>query len=308
MHVPISFLGTGLMGFPMALNLLKAGYPLTAWNRTSAKALPLTGHGARVVKDPRDAVSGASIICLMLENGAVVSDVLFSQGVADRLAEGAVVIDLSSIAPWMAKQFSERLAERNVTYLDAPVSGGPYGAADGTLAVMVGGDEPSVDRVRDVLKVFGTATHVGPSGTGQIAKLGSQMIVASAIGAIAEALILARSNGADPAKVREALSGGFADSKILQIHAKRMLGRDFVPGGHIRTHSKDLDAAIKVAESSQLKLPLSNLVHEVFQDLCRRGLGDYDHAALILALEEDNKPHRLSDGPIIAPKVSVDIS
>ena len=301
MHAQIGFLGIGLMGFPMAVNLLKAGYPVTAWNRTKAKAERLLQHGAEIVDQPQDAVTGAQVVCLMLENGPVVEDVLFKQGVGEQMSEGTIIVDLSSIAPWMAQEFSERLAPNKISYLDAPVSGGPYGAEEGSLAVMVGGDNAAVASVSDILAIFGTATHVGPSGTGQIAKLGSQMIVANAIGSVAEALLLASANGADPAKVRQALSGGFADSKILQIHAKRMLSRDFLPGGHVRTHHKDLNAALKVAQQSQLKLPQTALMHKVFQDLCSGGFGDYDHAALILGLEEDNKPHRLSEAEVKAP-------
>ena len=301
MQTPIGFLGIGLMGFPMASNLLKSGYQVTAWNRTRSKAERLASQGAKIVDRPADAVDEAQVVCVMLENGSVVEDVLFSNGVAERMSEGTIVIDLSSIAPWMAKEFAERLAASNISYLDAPVSGGPYGAEERSLAVMVGGEEATVDAVSDILAIFGTATHVGPSGTGQIAKLGSQMIVANAIGAIAEALILARANGADPAKVRQALTGGFADSKILQIHAKRMLSRDFLPGGHVRTHAKDLTAALTVARQSNLKLPQTTLMQGVFEDLCERGFGDYDHAALVLALEDDNKPHRLGDAQVKAP-------
>lgn len=290
----IAFLGTGLMGYPMAARLLKAGHPVRAWNRTLSKAHPLEAQGAEIADTPAEAVAGAEVVCLMLENGAVVESVLFEQGVAAALVPGTIVIDFSSIAPWLAEDYARRLAEFGVHYVDAPVSGGPYGAEEGTLAIMVGGPSDAMEAVADVLAILGTATHVGPSGSGQVAKLGSQIIVASAISAVAEALLLATSAGADPARVRQALTGGFADSKILQIHAKRMLERDFEPGGHIRTHSKDLDAARTCAENARLDLPTTKFMHERFRELCDQGLGDYDHSALLLSLEAANEPVKLS--------------
>jgi 2-hydroxy-3-oxopropionate reductase len=285
----IAFLGIGLMGLPMSKNLLKAGYPLTVWNRTRAKTLPLAERGARVGASPSEAVAGAEVVMMILENGPVVDSVLFGQGTADAIAKGALVIDLSSIPPSTAREHAARLRARGIEHLDAPVSGGPYGAEDATLAIMVGGEPQAFERAAPILSLLGRATLVGPSGSGQVAKLGSQMIVAAAIGAVSEAILLARANGADPARVREALTGGFADSKILRIHAKRMIEREFTPGGHVRTHHKDLGAAVAAAGEHGLDLPIMTLMHDLFGQACAEGRGDLDHAALFLTLEERSR-------------------
>jgi len=291
----IAFLGIGLMGRPMAENLVKEGYTVQAWNRTRSKAEPLAALGATLCDTASDAVAGADIVCMILESGPVVEHVLFELGTADAMKRGALVIDMSSIPPDTARDHAARLGRRGIDHLDAPVSGGPYGAEAGTLAIMGGGEPAAFARAQDVLAVFGTATHVGPSGCGQVAKLGSQLIVGAAIEAVSEALLLAKASGADPARVRQALSGGFADSKILQIHAKRMIGRDFMPGGHVHTHRKDLDAAVGAARDADLDLPMLRFIHGVFDELCAAGLGECDHAALILGLESKNLPRRLSE-------------
>jgi 2-hydroxy-3-oxopropionate reductase len=285
----------------MAGRLLAAGYKVTAWNRTAAKAAPLADAGATIAADPAEAVRDADLVCVILEAGPAVDAVVFGGGVDKAIRRGTVLVDFSSIAPETARAHAARLAARGVGHLDAPVSGGPYGAEAGTLAIMVGGTAESFAYAEPVLRTLGTATHVGPSGTGQVAKLGSQTIVAGAISAVAEALLLAKASGADPEKVREALLGGFADSKILRIHALRMLNRDFRPGGHVRTHRKDLDAAIASAAAAGLDLPMLRFVHRTFVDLCDRGLGDADHAALVLGLEALNMPQRLADKPDIVP-------
>ncbi len=298
----IAFLGTGLMGRPMAENLIARGHDLTVWNRTGSKTNTLAALGAKVAETPGDAVAEADMVCMILENGPVVERVLFERRAAQRIRPGSLVIDLSSIPPETAKEHAARLARQGVDHLDAPVSGGPYGAEAGTLAIMVGGDTEVFERAREVLAAFGSATHVGPGGCEQIAKLGSQMIVAAAIAAVSEALLLAKAAGADPERVRQALSGGFADSKILQIHAKRMIDRDFLPGGHVRTHRKDLDSVIQAAQEANLELPMLQLAHGIFGELCDSGLGDCDHAAFILGLESKNRPHRLSKKEDRLPK------
>ena len=297
----IAFLGTGLMGRPMAERLLAAGRRVTVWNRTAEKAAPLADAGATVAPTAVDAVRDADLVCIILEAGPAVDSVLFQSGVDKALRKGCVVVDFSSIAPATAEAHAAALAALGVGHLDAPVSGGPYGAEAGSLAIMVGGSPETFAYAEPVLRKLGTPIHVGPSGTGQVAKLGSQTIVASAISAVAEALLLAKAAGADPAKVREALFGGFADSKILRIHAQRMLNRDFRPGGHVRTHRKDLDAAVASAEKAGLDLPMLRFVHATFAELCDQGLGDADHASLIIALEGRNRPRRLAPGPDIVP-------
>lgn len=293
----IGFLGTGLMGRPMAERLLAAGYQLTVWNRTVAKTAPLAEAGASVAETPAEAVRDADLVCLVLEAGPAVESVLFETGAHKAISRGKVLVDFSSIAPPIAQAHAAALQPFEIEHLDAPVSGGPYGAEAGTLAIMAGGTPEAFAIAEPVLRHLGTPILVGPSGTGQIAKLGSQTIVASAISAVSEALLLAKANGADPAKVREALFGSFADSQILRIHAMRMLGRDFRPGGHVRTHRKDLDAAIASAESAGLDLPMLRFLHRTFVKLCDSGLGDADHAALILGLEARNRPLRLGCAP-----------
>jgi len=297
----IAFLGTGLMGAPMAANLLAAGFEVTVWNRTAAKAQPLVARGARLADTPAAAVAKTDATVVMLSDGPAVDDLLDSQGVADALPAGALFVDCSSIPPKTARRHAERLGARGVGYLDAPVSGGPSGAAGASLAIMVGGSEADFARGAPLLKAMGTPTRVGPPGAGQTAKLANQTIVGLAIGAVAEGLLLADQGGADPAKVREALTGGFADSKILQIHGQRMLDRTFIPGAAARVHLKDMATILDAAAEAGLSLPLSQTVHDLFRDLADRGGAGYDHSALLLELERRNPPARLGDKPDTLP-------
>ena len=227
----IAVLGIGLMGFPMARRLCQAGHTVHVWNRTFAKAQLLAPFGAVVHTTPAQAVADAEITITMLDHGAVVGQVLFEPGTVAALPRGSLLIDMSSIKPTEARDHAARLSEKGVDYLDAPVSGGTLGADQGTLAVMVGGKASSFERAQAVFKVFGRATHVGPTGSGQLAKLANQMIVGVTIGAVAEALLMCEKGGADMAKVRDAITGGFADSRILQVHGQRMVDRDFAPRG-----------------------------------------------------------------------------
>ncbi len=284
----IACLGIGLMGAPQARNLLKAGFAVTAWNRSIAKAEALSSFGARVSALPADAVREADIIVIMLENGPVVADVLFRQGVLEAVKPGSIVIDMSSIKPSEAKAHGLRLAERGVMLLDAPVSGGTVGAEQGTLAIMVGGDATAFAMAAPVLRAMGRPVHVGPAGAGQFAKLANQMIVGVTIGAVAEAMLLARQGGADPARVREALRGGFAESRILELHAQRMIERDFVTKGRSATHLKDLDNALDAARQLEIEaVPYTALTADLFRGLMANA-GDLDHSGLIVELERRN--------------------
>ena len=293
----IAFLGTGLMGAPMAANLLAAGFAVTVWNRTPDKAQTLVDQGARRADTPAAAVADADAAVVMLTDGPAVTDLLDSQGVGEALAQGALFVDCSSIPPASARVHAERLARRGVGYLDAPVSGGPSGAEAAALAIMVGGSEADFARGEPLMKAMGTPTRVGPAGAGQTAKLANQVIVGLAIGAVAEGLLLAERGGADPAKVKEALTGGFADSKILQIHGQRMLDRSFIPGAAARVHLKDMATILNAAGEAGLSLPLSRTVHDLFRDLADQGGSGYDHSALLLELERRNAPARLNDKP-----------
>ena len=283
--VPISFLGTGLMGKPMAMNLIKNGYPVTVWNRTPSKAAELMSAGARLGKSPADAVRHAEAVVLMLEKGSVVTDILFTQGVADACRDGALVIDMSSIAPAIAEDHAKLLARAGLRYIDAPVSGGTVGAEKGTLAIMAGGELSDVVEATPIFEAMGNVTYVGPHGRGQLCKLVNQCIVAVTIGAVAEGLTLAKAGGADPAQVRQAIMGGFCESRILELHGQRMIDRNFVPGGFIKNQIKDLKAALEVAGKLGLRLPLTDQVCRLFVALAQAGKEELDHSALILQIE-----------------------
>lgn len=284
----IAFLGTGLMGAPMATQLLGAGFPVTVWNRSREKLKPLEQLRAVPAGTPAEAVLGAGIVIMMFDTARITRHILFDSGVAAALNPGALVIDMSSNDPETAREFAARLAKDNIAHLDAPVSGGTDGAKAGTLAIMVGGKDTNFVRAQSVFTVMGLPTHVGPSGSGQLAKLANQLIVAITIGAVSEALLFAKSGGADPRAVRDALTGGFADSRILQLHGERMIERRFQPGGTVTNQIKDLDAAGLVASANGLNLPLAETVRRAFHETSAQGNADKDHSALYLWLERLN--------------------
>ena len=295
--LPVAFLGLGKMGEPMAARILAAGHPLTVWNRSLDKTRGLEEKGARAAHSAADAVAGADIAILMLADGPAVSDVLVNGGVVQAMRTGALVVDMSSIPPAVAREHAKLLASRGVLHLDAPVSGGTTGAEKGTLAIMAGGDVAAFEAARAVFQVLGRPTLIGPSGSGQLAKLANQAIVGITIGAVAEALLLAAAGGADPAKVREALSGGFADSTILKLHGERMLERAWKPGGRMRTQVKDLRTILAEAAELGLQLPLASRVTELFEAGAKSGFGEYDHSALLLELERMNPGKRVGTRP-----------
>ncbi|MFC6673087.1 NAD(P)-dependent oxidoreductase [Marinobacterium aestuariivivens] len=298
----IAFLGIGLMGRPMALNLLRAGYPLNAWNRTFAKAQALVSAGARPCETVAEAVADADIIISMLENGPVVEAVLLDASTLAAVRPGALIIDMSSIPPEMAKRHGALLAGRGIGYLDAPVSGGTVGAEQASLSIMAGGRGEDFDRAKPLFEVLGkSATHIGPTGSGQLAKCANQAIVGITIGAVAEALLLAARGGADPAAVREALLGGFAGSRILELHGERMIERAFMPGATARVQLKDLRTILDTAGEEQLQLPLTQQVFEQYRQLIDSGLEEVDHSGLLLQLEALNAPARLNDRPTLKP-------
>ena len=284
----IAFLGTGLMGAPMCQNLLSAGLPLTVWNRSLAKAEPLAKRGAVVADSPQSAVADADAVITMLSDGPAVSAVMFEQGAADAIREGATHIDMSSIGADEAIEHAKRHAKRGVRYLDSPVSGGTRGASAGELAIMAGGDAETFAAMQPVFAALGQATHVGPNGCGQLAKLANQVIVAITIGAVSEAFILAGGGGADRAKVREALQGGFASSRILSEHGQRMVDRAFEPGGPAKFQLKDLHNALSAADRLDLELPITKLLHGLFDAMVQSGKGDMDHSGLLTHLEALN--------------------
>ncbi len=286
-HPRIAFLGVGLMGGPMVRNLLAAGYPMTLWNRTRAKCEVFSGQ-ASIADTPAEAVCGADVVITMLENGNVVDDVLTRQGAMDALPAGALLIDMSSVQPSTARAHAEAAGQRSVGYVDAPVSGGTVGAEQATLSIMAGGSEADVERARPVFSVLGKCTRIGPVGSGQLAKLANQAIVGITIGAVSEALLLAAQGGADPAAVREALMGGFAGSRILELHGQRMIDRDFAPGAPARIQLKDMRMILDEARSENLTLPLAQQVHNGYLSLIANGHSEVDHSGLLLELEHQN--------------------
>ncbi len=280
----VALLGTGLMGFPMARNMARAGVPVTVWNRTQAKADPLADDGAAVAASTTAAVTGADVIITMMSDGPTVLSVIAE--VSRALSRGALWIDMSSTKPGEARAAREALAELGVGFLDAPVSGGTKGAEGATLAIMAGGDESDFKRAQPVLEVMGRPVHVGPTGTGQLSKLCNQTIVAVTIGAVAEAMLLAEEGGADPAALRAALKGGFADSTILQQHGERMTTGNFEPGGLSKFQLKDLDNVLVEAEAAGMTLPMTQDVRDRFAYFVDHMDGaDKDHSGLYLELK-----------------------
>ena len=284
----IAILGIGLMGFPMGRRLCEAGHEVHVWNRSLHKAQRLSAAGATVHTQPGDAVRDAELVITMLDNGSVVGHVLFELGAAASMKTGSLLMDMSSIKPVEARDHAARLSERHIAYLDAPVSGGTIGAEAGTLAIMVGGKAASFEFALPVLNVFGRATHVGPVGSGQLAKLANQMIVGATIGIVAEALLLCERGGANMAKVKEAISGGFADSRILQVHGQRMVERDFVPRGRMSVQLKDLRNALSTAGEVGFDAPITALFEQLYAQGIDHGLADLDHAGLFVELASRN--------------------
>jgi len=285
----ISFIGIGLMGFPMAKNLLKSGYNLKAYNRSQDKADRLKEFGAEISTSIKDVVTNSDIVIAMLTDDAAVEKVMGSDEFISNIKEGATVIDMSSVNPVITKKYAEILKEKNINYLDAPVSGGTIGAEEASLAIMVGGDEKTFKQCYDLLKILGNPTLVGPVTSGQISKLANQIIVGVTIGAVAEAVTLCERSGTNPIKMIEALSGGWADSKILQTHGKRMIDKDFTPKGKTTTQLKDMTNIINAGKAVETHLPISSLIKEMYKDLVADGHGNTDHSSLYNAIEKINK-------------------
>ena len=284
----IAFIGIGLMGLPMAKRLCEAGLQPHVWNRTRAKAEPLAALGAQVHDTLAEAVHQADVVVTMLEDGNVVESVLFADGLAQALQSGSLLIDMSSIQPAQARSHGQRLAALGVGYLDAPVSGGTLGAEASNLAIMAGGNPEDFERGRPVLTHFGRPTLVGPRGSGQLAKLANQMIVGVTIGVVAEALLLCAKGGADMAKVKEAVTGGFADSRILQVHGQRMIERDFAPRGRISVQLKDMRNAMATAQELGFDAPITGLLESLYASASENGLSGMDQAAFFAELARRN--------------------
>ncbi len=291
----IAFIGIGLMGSRMATRLLQAGYPLCVANRSPEKCAPLAALGARVTGSAAEAVADADIVLTSLAGADAIESVYFgANGIVPAAPAGCLVVDLSSVAPDIARANHQRLAEAGYGHLDAPVTGGVSGAEAGTLSILVGGSEADLQRALPVLEVMGNAFHLGERGAGQVCKLVNQTIVHIFIGAVSEGMMLAASVGIDAAKVREALLGGYCQSRILDIHGDKMARRDFVPGGPLEFSVKDLQGALQQASDANLELPLAESVLDSYRQLVADGQGRLDHSALLLAYEKNNAPIRVA--------------
>jgi len=284
----VAVLGLGRMGLPMATRLCQAGLQVHVWNRSPEKAQALLPFGAHAHADVQAAVREADIVISLLENGPVVEQVLFGLNAAAAMRAGTLVVDMASIKPAEARDHAARLQALGVQHLDAPVSGGTVAAEAGTLAIMVGGDEADLARALPVLQHLGKSTHVGPHGAGQLAKLANQMIVGITIGAVAEALLLCAKGGADMAKVREAIGGGFAQSRILELHGQRMVDRDFAPRARMTVQLKDMRNALDTAQGLGFSAPITGLFEQLYAQAIDHGLSDLDHSGLFVELARRN--------------------
>ena len=282
----VGFIGLGIMGAPMALNLVKAGHVLTAFSRSGVSA-ELKAAGARAAANAADVARQSDIVITMLPDTPQVDEVLFGKnGVAQGLSAGKTVVDMSSISPMATKDFAKRINELGCEYLDAPVSGGEVGAKAGSLTIMIGGPQAAFDRVKPLFEAMGkNITLVGGNGDGQTCKVANQIIVALNIEAVAEALLFASKAGADPGKVRQALMGGFAASRILEVHGDRMVKRTFNPGFRIELHQKDLNLALQGAKALGIALPNTATAQELFNVCAANGMSGLDHSALCRSLE-----------------------
>lgn len=282
----IAFIGLGTMGCPMAERLVRAGHTLRL-NRVKETSRHLIALGGRAEASPALAAEGAEVVILMLPDTPDVEQVLFgSGGVASSLSPGALVIDMSSIDPVATREFAKRVREQGGHYLDAPVSGGEIGAKGGTLSIMVGGEVEQFNRALPLFEILGKNINlIGENGAGQVAKVANQIIVALTIEGVSEALLLAQRAGVAPDKVRQALLGGFAQSRILEVHGQRIIDKSFAPGFAIRLHRKDLNLAANAARALQLDLPNTTATLKMMDDAVAQGNGDRDHSALFLTLE-----------------------
>lgn len=285
----IAFLGIGLMGLPMAKNLLKQGYSVQAWNRTKVKADTLKEFGATVANTLEE-IGSADIIITMLEAGPQVKAVI--SAALPTLKKGSLVIDMSSTKQSEALELNHQLQKHNIGFMDAPVSGGVLGAEAASLAIMVGGDQTDFEQASPVLNSMGRATHVGPVGCGQLAKLCNQLIVGGTLNVVAEALLLAQAGGANPSAVRKALRGGFAESRILEVHGQRMLDRNFMPGGQVKSQYKDMENILAAAADASISLPLAQMITNHYQSLIESS-PLADQSAILLAVEKLNHGTRL---------------
>lgn len=293
----IGFIGLGTMGKPMARILMKAGYPLVVHNRSRGAVDELAKEGARPAAAPKDVAAQSDIVITILPDSPDVELVIAGKdGVFDGARRGMLLIDMGTSSPLLARRLTRNANARGIDMLDAPVSGGEVGAINATLSIMVGGTEGAFNRARPVFQTLGkNIVHIGDAGAGQIAKAANQLIVGLTIEAISEALVLATKAGVDPAKVRQALLGGFAQSRVLDAHGQRILERNFKPGARVRTQYKDMGIALDLGKEFGVPLPATAQVHQMYNAMLAAGQGELDHSSLVMLIEEMAKRQVKSD-------------
>jgi 2-hydroxy-3-oxopropionate reductase len=285
----VGFIGLGIMGKPMATNLMEAGYELVLYNRTLEKAEELAEDGAaEVAANPREVAENSEIIVTMLPDSPDVRNVVAGEdGVLEGIREGVLVVDMSTISPVVTEELAARVRERGASMLDAPVSGGDVGAIEGTLSIMVGGSEEDFERARPLFEVMGnTVTHVGPTGAGQVTKAANQVVVALTIEAVSEALVLGSKGGVAPEKILEVLSGGLAGNKVMEVKREKFLSHKFEPGFRSELHHKDLGIALAAGREYGVVLPVTAIVDQMLLAMKKKGWGGEDHSALLRIIED----------------------
>src|SRR5215211_3712647 len=287
----VGFIGLGIMGRPMAKNLMDAGYELVVHNRSPEKAEELAEEGnATAAGSPREVAEACHIVITMLPDSPDVEAVVAGEeGVLEGIKDGALLVDMSTISPVVTEELSEKAQAKGASMLDAPVSGGDVGAIEGTLAIMVGGDEEDFERALPLFEVMGGAvTHVGPTGAGQVVKAANQIVVALTIEAVSEALVLGSKGGVAPEKILDVLGGGLAGNKVMEAKREKLLEHSFDPGFRIELHHKDLGIALAAGREYGVTLPVTAIVDQMLQDLEMRGRGDRDHSAILTLIEESS--------------------
>jgi 2-hydroxy-3-oxopropionate reductase len=296
MATTVGFLGLGVMGAPMAGNLLAAGHDVVAWNRSPEPLAKLVEAGARGVENPAAVAAEADVVISIVSDDTALREVLGGpEGAIAAARPGSLVVDMSTVSPALARELAEQAAGRGVGFLDAPVSGGDVGARDGTLSIMVGGDADDVERARSLFEVLGSrVTHVGAAGAGQVAKACNQVLVAVIFGGLAEALVLGSKLGVDPARVLDAVGGGMAANRIMEVRRDNFLDHDFAPGFKVDLHHKDLEIALGASGEVDAPLPLTAEVQQMFRQLRAAGHGGEDDSAL-LRVAEQRAAHRIGE-------------
>ena len=284
----VGFIGLGIMGKPMAKNLMEAGYELVLYNRTLEKAEELAEDGAEVAANPREVAENSDIVVTMLPDSPDVRNVVAGEdGVLEGIKEGVLLVDMSTISPVVTEELAAAVKEKGASMLDAPVSGGDVGAIEGTLSIMVGGSEEDFKRAKPLFDVMGnTVTHVGPTGAGQVTKAANQVVVALTIEAVSEALVLGSKGGVAPEKILDVLSGGLAGNKVMEVKREKFLSHEFDPGFRSELHHKDLGIALAAGREYGVVLPVTAIVDQMLLAMKKKGWGGEDHSALLRVIED----------------------